>query len=97
MRLGKTSAKKAFTAFFPKSGAPKSRASSSRKFACIWRNWLAQSQILRPSYWSDESEDASASCSIHALWKKQCEKKGARHREKAAHLPRRNALLDAPL
>jgi hypothetical protein len=48
-------------------------------------------------YWSNESEDASALCFIHALWKKQCEKKGARDREKSAHFPGRSALLDAPL
>jgi transposase len=28
---------------------------------------------------------------------KQCEKRGVRHREKSVHLPRRSALLDAPL
>ena len=87
----------ALKGFCPKNAVPKNRASLHRKFAAILRSWLAQNPIFRPRYWSKEFEDASASCSIHALWKRQCEKKGAREREKPAHLPTRSAVLDASL
>src|SRR6516165_7983755 len=97
MRRRKSYAKQALKGFCHKSVVPKNRANSHRKLAAILRSWLAQSLIFRPLYWSKEFEDASASCSIHALWKKQCEKKGARDREKSAHLPTRSALLDASL
>src|SRR5205823_12678938 len=97
MRCKKRYAKQAFKGFCPKSAVPKNRANSHRKFAAILRSWLAQSLILRPLYWSKEFEDVSTLCFIHALWKKQCEKKGARDREKSAHFPTRSALLDAPL
>jgi len=81
----------------PKSGVLKRRANSRRKSASIWRSLLPQSPILKRLRSSKESDDASALCSIHALWKKQCEKKGVRHREKSIHFPRRSALLDTPL
>jgi len=97
MRLGQICIKRASRGCFPKNAVPKSRASSHRKFAAISRSLLTRRPICRPLYWSKEFEDASVSCSIHALWKKQCEKKGARHREKSVHFPRRSALLDPAL
>src|SRR5271166_4184618 len=97
MRRRKTFARKESGVFFPKSAVRKRRANSRRESASMWRSLLPQSPSLKGLCSFKESEDASASCSIHALWKKQCEKKGVRHREKSVHFPRRSARLDAPL
>jgi hypothetical protein len=81
----------------PKNAVPKKRVSLHRTFAAMLRSWLVQSPTFRPRYWSKEFKRASASCSIHALWKKQCEKKGVTDRENSAQLPTKSAVLDAPL
>jgi hypothetical protein len=98
MRLNKTYAKRAWRGCLPKNAVPKERANSRRKCVAILKSWSDKSPILRPLYWLRECADVSALCCIHALWKKQCKKKGARDRERSAvQLSNRSTPLDAPL